>query len=225
MARGQLDLPLALAVFDPDGHEVLRQRLGRLARNHRGLTDVSKLVRAARPDFDHGHLELTYDLTDGGTADGWLHALFRYRHVDGQVADTSFGAHVFNIPETYRGEPQSYHGRPPGLTTRLALRLADAPQETWCCLIYPASKPWWPRSRTTLTLHDAAGVAVADADLAVPCSGSRLWRATDVFSSGELARAGGGGHIIIADRTCRLFGYHAMRSPAGGFALDHMFGF
>ena len=43
------------------------------------------------------------------SGDGWLHALFRYRHRDsGHAAETSFGAHVFNTILTYRGEPQSY---------------------------------------------------------------------------------------------------------------------
>jgi creatinine amidohydrolase len=40
------------------------------------------------------------------------------------VADSSFGAHIFNTAMVYKGEPQSYHGKPPGLTTRLLLRLA-----------------------------------------------------------------------------------------------------
>ena len=29
-------------------------------------------------DVDQGHAELVYDFRDGGEADGWLHALFRY---------------------------------------------------------------------------------------------------------------------------------------------------
>ena len=30
----------------------------------------------------HGHVELVYDFADGGDADGWLHALFRYERRD-----------------------------------------------------------------------------------------------------------------------------------------------
>ena len=44
----------------------------------------------------------------------------------GHAAETSFGAHVFNTILTYRDEPQSYTGRPPGLSTRLFLRLGEA---------------------------------------------------------------------------------------------------
>ena len=42
-------------------------------------------------------MELIYDFADGGEADGWLHGLFRYRERNsGHVAETSFGAHIFN---------------------------------------------------------------------------------------------------------------------------------
>ena len=71
-----------------------------------------------------GHAELVYDFRAGGQADGWLHGLFRYEHrASGHVADTSFGAHIFNTAMTYRDEPQSYAGPAPGLTTRLFLKL------------------------------------------------------------------------------------------------------
>jgi hypothetical protein len=29
----------------------------------------------------------------------------------------------------------------------------------------------------------------------------------------------------VRDGTCRLFGYHGLMDDAGGFSLDHMFGF
>ena len=64
------------------------------------------------------------------------------RRVSGHRAETSFGSHVFNTVLTYKGEPQSYSGKPPGLSTRLFLRLGAAPHDTLCHLIYPASTPW-----------------------------------------------------------------------------------
>jgi hypothetical protein len=67
----------------------------------------------------HGHIELAYDFSNGGEGDGWLHALFRYRHRhSGHSTETSFGAHVFNMILTSR-RAASYTGRPPGLSTRL----------------------------------------------------------------------------------------------------------
>ena len=44
------------------------------------------------------------------------------------------------------------------------------------------------------------------------------------LAESELGRAAGG-HVIVRDTTCRLFGYHLFLADAGGFALDHMFGF
>jgi len=31
--------------------------------------------------------------------------------------------------------------------------------------------------------------------------------------------------VLVRDATCRLFGYHGLMDEAGGFSLDHMFGF
>src|SRR3546814_1045217 len=87
----------------------------------------------------YGHVGLVYDFREGGDADGWLHGLFRYEDREsGHAAETSFGAHIFNTVLTYKGEPQSYAGRPPGLSTRLFLRLGPEPLATVCPLIYPA---------------------------------------------------------------------------------------
>ena len=44
--------------------------LGCLPRDHDVALDVDDVAR--------GHAELVYDFRDGGEADGWLHALFRY---------------------------------------------------------------------------------------------------------------------------------------------------
>jgi hypothetical protein len=46
-----------------------------------------------------------------------------------------------------------------------------------------------------------------------------------VFGEAALRTAGPGGYVLIRDRTCRLFGYHGLMDQAGGFSLDHMFGF
>jgi hypothetical protein len=169
---------------------------------------------------------LVYDFAQGGSGDGWLHALFRYEdRAGGHQADSSFGAHIFNTALTYRDEPQSYSGRPPGLSTRLYLRLGDAPYDTLCHLIYPASTPWLPESTTDLLLYDRVGREVAKRRIAIPCSGSRFWRYGEMFDAAERERAAAGGYILIRDVTCRLFGYHGLLGSQGEFSLDHMFGF
>jgi hypothetical protein len=181
---------------------------------------------AAALGAGYGHVELVYDFGNGGAGDGWLHALFRYRHrQSGHAAETSFGAHVFNTLLVYRDEPQSYSGRPPGLSTRLFLRLGEPPYDTLCHLIYPASRPWLPESATEIVLHNAAGAEIARTGLAVPCSGSRLLRYHALFDNATRNRAGPGAYAIIRDTTCRLFGYHGLIGRGGTFSLDHMFGF
>ena len=171
-------------------------------------------------------MELVYDLSSGGDADGWLHGLFRYEaKAHGHAAETSFGAHIFNTVMTYKNEPQSYAGRAPGLSTRLFLRLGSAPLDTLCHLIYPASTPWHPKSTTELLLHDRAGQEVARRAVQIACGGSRLWRYHERFDAGERGRAGDGGYVVIRDTTCRLFGYHGLIDAQDHFSLDHMFGF
>src|SRR5205814_5984992 len=133
--------------------------------------------------------ELVYGFAAGGSGDGWMHALFRYRHRDsGHAADTSFGAHVFNTLLVYRDEPQSYVGPPPGLSTRLFLRLGDGGYDTLCHLIYPASLPWREASATEIILYDRGGAEIARSELAIPCSGSRLLRYHELFDA-EIGRA------------------------------------
>ena len=46
-----------------------------------------------------------------------------------------------------------------------------------------------------------------------------------VFGDEVLQGAGPTGYVLIRDPTCRLFGYHGLMDDAGGFSLDHMFGF
>ena len=173
-----------------------------------------------------GHAELVYDFRDGGEADGWLHALFRYEdRQSGHAAESSFGAHIFNTVMTYRDEPQSYTGPPPGLTTRLFLKLGDARRRSFAVLIYPASAPWHAHSATTLLLHDGAGEVIAEQCAAIACSGSTMVWPHEVFGEAALRQAGPDGYVLVRDTTCRLFGYHGLMDDAGGFSLDHMFGF
>jgi len=226
MARSQRELPLALLVYDAAGGELARVALGRLRRGEAFAVDLDEALPKAGPPRGHGHLELVYDFAAGGAGDGWLHALFRYEHrASGHQADTSFGAHIFNTALTYRNEPQSYSGRAPGLSTRLYLRLGDAPYDTICHLIYPASTPWLRQSTTDLVLHDRAGSEIAMRRVAIPCSGSLFWHLSDLFDGPERGAAGNGGFVLIRDVTCRLFGYHGLLGPGGEFSLDHMFGF
>ncbi len=227
MSTAQSTLPLAAILYDASGQEVMRHRLGCLPRNHATLVEVDALLNGHTGlPSGYGHLEFVYDFAEGGEADGWLHGLFRYAdRATGHIAETSFGAHVFNTVLTYRNEPQSYAGPAPGLSTRLFLRLGPAPLDTMCHLIYPASTPWHAVSDTKLMLLDGLGEQIAERHLAIPCSGSVLWHYEEMFDSGERTRAGETASVIIRDTTCRLFGYHGLISNNASFSLDHMFGF
>jgi hypothetical protein len=151
--------------------------------------------------------------------------------LSGHAAETSFGAHIFNTALVYKNEPQSYTGKPPGLSTRLFLRTghgtpgaANHP-DAFCHLVYPASTPWHATSETDLILFDAHGTERAKTRINIPCSGSKLWRASEVFSADDLKAAGENAYILIRDVTCRLFGYHGLMNGEKAFSLDHMFGF
>ncbi|EDP64668.1 hypothetical cytosolic protein [alpha proteobacterium BAL199] len=230
MSTAQARLPVQAVIYDADGTEAARHRFGILARNDSVAIEAGEALNGATLPSGYGHLELIYDFEAGAddAADGWLHGLFRYEDREtGHAADTSFGAHVFNGLLTFRGEPQSYGGPPPGLSTRLFLRLGhdlDA-VDTLCHLIYPASTPWHATSSTELVLTAADGAEIAHTPLAVPCGGSRLWRASEMFKQHDLDRAKGGGYVLIRDTTCRLFGYHGLIRDGVAFSLDHMFGF
>jgi hypothetical protein len=184
-------------------------------------------------------MELLYDFgvaTRG--VDGWLHALFRYEaRSSGHAAETSFGAHIFNTALTWQGEPQSYSGDAPGLSTRLFLRtdpdmaVGAEDHDTFCQLIYPASTPWHAKSDTQLMLHDGSGNIVAETTVGIDCGGSFHFRLSELFDAqarAEAAKSGaaGSGYVLIRDTTCRLFGYHGVITRDGSaFSLDHMFGF
>ena len=228
MARSQADLPLTAILYDPAGREVVRHRFGNLNRDHDAELDVSALAGGSDLPTGYGHVELIYDFAQNGGADGWLHALFRYHDTKtGHAAETSFGSHIFNTVLTYKDEPQSYAGRPPGLSTRLFLRVGPPTVDTLCHLIFAASAPWHAESATHLILHNALGEQIAETQVTIPCSGSLLWRMSEMFdqASRDAAHAAGPGvYVLIRDTTCRLFGYHGLASPEA-FSLDHMFGF
>jgi len=226
MAETQADLPLRLELFDPDGRKLAEKFLGCLTRDHDLALDLDDLLDGASLLAEGGHAELAYDFRAGGSADGWMHALMRYEdRASGHVAESSFGAHIFNTIMTYRDEPQSYSGPPPGLSTRLFLKLGDRRRRSFSALIYPASSPWHARSRTTLLLHDADGRIIAEREITLACSGSALVWPHRQFGDPLLDEAGATGYVLIRDTTCRLFGYHGLMDEAGGFSLDHMFGF
>ena len=232
MAERQGSLPLRLDLFDAEGALLAERFLGNLPRLFDIGLDLAELCEGldpaarARLDAEGGHADLAYDFRDGGEADGWMHALVRYEHRDsGHAAESSFGSHIFNTAMTYRDEPQSYSGPPPGLSTRLFLRLGQGRRRAFTHLSYAASSAWHPRSSTALLLHDSAGAVIAEESVSIACSGSRLVFPDAVFGDALLRQAGADGYVIIRDPTCRLFGYHGLMDDRGGFSLDHMFGF
>lgn len=228
MTTAQAELPLTLSLYDADGSLAAEQYLGRVPRRESRLLEIDAHLAEAGAALTsgHGHFELRYDFRAGGEADGWLHAIARYHLRDGGPgAETSFGAHIYNTPLLYRDEPQSYSGPPPGLTTRLFLRLGPEGWDTICHLVHPASLPTPGASATELRLYDASGTLIAIRPLAIPCSGSRFWRYSEVFSADERKAAGDKAYILVRDTTCRLFGFHGLCDGRTRFSFDHMFGF
>jgi hypothetical protein len=225
MATAETDMPVRIDIFAPDGAKHSEHYLGRLPRRHDVAVDLDDLLPAGAL-LEGGHAELVYDFREGGHANGWLHALFRYEdRLSGHAAESSFGAHIFNTIMTYKNEPQSYTGKPPGLSTRLFLKLGFGARRSFCVLIYPASGPWIAHSTTMLELYDEEGGKLAEAALAIACSGSAIVHPAAHFEATALRAAGERGYILIRDTTCRLFGFHGVEDDAGGFSFDHMFGF
>jgi hypothetical protein len=66
---------------------------------------------------------------------------------------------------------------------------------------------------------------IAESPVAIACSGSVIVWPHTAFDAAVLAAAGPDGYVLVRDPTCRLFGYHGLMDQAGGFSLDHMFGF
>jgi hypothetical protein len=225
MAATEQNMPLRLDVFDSRGVKLIERFLGVLPRSHDVAVDLDDVLPEGAL-AEGGHAELVYDFREGGDANGWLHALFRFEdRASGHAAESSFGAHVFNTLMTYKNEPQSYTGKPPGLSTRLFLKLGFGGRESFCVLIYPASGPWLDFSSTALELYDGAGVLMETAPLAIACSGSAMIYPSRYFDAEKLRAAGETGYVLIRDAACRLFGFHGVDDGAGGFSFDHMFGF
>lgn len=228
MSTAQRDLPIGAALYDASGQKVAERFLGRIARHESRALDIDAWLEesGATLGSGSGHVELHYDFRAGGEADGWLHGLARIRQrSSGHEAETIFGAHIYNTPLVYRDEPQSYTGRPPGLSTRLFLRIDPGARDALCHLIYPASTPWRSTSTTTLALMGSDGKEVARRDIAIPCGGSHHFRYHATFGAAERKAAGAGAHVLIRDTTCRLFGFHGLLEGDASFSLDHMFGF
>ena len=222
MSTAQNKLPIAALIFDPNGNKIATHKFGLLPRSHKEILETSNFLTNER----YGHVELIYDFTYGTDVDGWLHGLFRYENKETcHTAETSFGAHIFNTILTFKNEPQSYSSRPPGLSTRLFLRVDITGIDTFLHLLYPASSPWHDDSNTSLSLINPNGKKIVEVKLSIPCGGSRLRRISELFKDKDLDRAGAGSYIIVRDTSCRLFGYHGLISEEGPFSLDHMFGF
>jgi hypothetical protein len=225
MAATESNTPLRLDIFDAAGKAISQTFIGVLPRAHDCVIDLDALLPGDER-IAVGHAELVYDFRDGGEANGWLHALFRYEdRQSGHVAESSFGAHVFNTLMTYRNEPQSYRGPPPGLSTRLYLRLDVDDCESFGVILYPASARWRPQSETALELYSAAGTLLDRTQVRIACSGSMTIRPRALFGDVLLRRAGTGGYVLVRDATCRLFGFHGLETADGRFSFDHMFGF
>jgi hypothetical protein len=225
MSTGSLANPLRIDIFSDDGAKIAEQYLGALPRKHRMACDLDVALQADQLSRG-GHAELVYDFREGGEVDGWLHAVFRYERRDsGHVAESSFGAHIFNTIMTYKQEPQSYRGPPPGLSTRLYLKLGTGGLDSFCVLIYPASAPWHAHSRTMLELYSGSGESIATTSIEIACCGSATIYPSLHFEAVDLRRAGEAGYLLVRDATCRLFGFHGLDDRAGRFSFDHMFGF
>ncbi|UYH51861.1 hypothetical protein N5W20_03095 [Candidatus Kirkpatrickella diaphorinae] len=220
MSEEVTHLPVRVDLFDRQGRQVGQEFLGNLPRHHAAAFAMHDLTP------HEGHGELVYDFRDGGAADGWLHAMLRYRdRTNGHAAETSFGAHIFNTLMTWRNEPQSYTGPPPGLTTRLFLKLGQAGMRSFSHLIYPTSLEGGTPSETILHLMARDGTEIAQEAIHIAPSGSAIIWPDEIFGSELIGKAGEGGYVLIRDMTCRLFGYHGQMNGKAGFSLDHMFGF
>lgn len=178
MSEKITSLPLRLDVFDESGTLIGQKFLGNLPRNHETAIALHELTDRA------GHADLVYDFRDGGDGDGWMHALMRYENREnGHSAETSFGGHIFNTLMTWRSEPQSYSGPPPGLTTRLFLKLGQEGHESFSCLIHPASVEGTDASETILHLYSNAGVELERRKISINPSGSYMVWPHEIFGA------------------------------------------
>ena len=243
MSTSQNKLPIKLYIYDQTGTEIGNHKFGEIKRSESVFLDVGPITKDSLKS-QAGHMELVYDHEFSTEAvDGWLHALFRYEDkLTGHIAESSFGSHIFNTLLTLNGEPQSYSGTAPGLSTRLFLRIAPSmglPEidtegdgaETFCHLIYPSSAPWNPFSETEIILISGDGKEISTEKIKINCGGSNYWLLSEMFSKNERRKAFGSddstpGYVVIKDSTCRLFGYHGLITvDKSAFSLDHLFGF
>jgi hypothetical protein len=226
MSRSIQHLPLKAIVYSNTGEELAVHKFGNLPRNHKQFLSVNELVQNIeffKQPSAYGNLQLVYDFEVGSEADGWIHSIFKYYDKDtGHSAETSFGGHIFNNITTYKSEPQSYKGPPPGLSTWLFLRVGTEGRNTLSYLIYPISKYWHAKSNTTITLFDN-GDEIARHHIEIDANGCYLLDCYKIFSK-EVIEKLNKPYISILDKTCRLFGYHLLTTE-NAFSLDHMFGF
>lgn len=225
MARSQDNLPLKAIVYSASGVELATYKFGNLRRNHEHALDINQLFEEKTDLADsHGNIQIIYDFDEGDDGDGWMHAIVKFFDKDTQhFAETSFGSHIFNNITTYKNEPQSYKGPPPGLSTSLFLRIGPKSTNTHSYLIYPVSKEWHPHSNTDIIVYDNTGNEVAKKNVKIPANGCFHLNYRELFGA-DLCNKLENPYIIISDKTCRLFGYH-MLTNEHGFSLDHMFGF
>ena len=202
-------------------------RFGRLPRDASRPRSTSTRVAGRRSATGYGHVELVYDFAEGGDGDGWLHALFRYRHRAQRPCrrDQLRRACLQHDPHLSRRAAILF--RPPAGPVDAAV---------------PAARRGRLRHAVPPDLSGLAAVAADERDRDHPARRARqrgrahgAWRSrarargcgaiTRLFDEATRARAGAGAYAVIRDTTCRLFGYHGLVGRGGAFSLDHMFGF
>ncbi len=228
MARGITHFPLKAIVFDASGEAIAEHRFGNLPRDHASVLDVSTLL-AEREKGCLPAMATPNSFTISRRAGKPTAGCTGFSAIETGSAATprkAPSAATCSIPRwSIRTSRRVTPGRPPGLTTRLFLRIGQKPYDTLCHLIYPASTPWRAKSDTALILMSNQGQEIAQAHAAIPCSGSYHWRVSETFEARALEAAGEGAYAVIRDATCRLFGYHGLVCGDESFSLDHMFGF
>ena len=127
---------------------------------------------------------------------------------------------------TYRDEPQSYNGPPPGLTTRLFLKLGDGARRSFARADLSGVGAVWHRLGHRAAAARRRGARRSPRRASRSPVPDRQWSGRTRCSAPDaLAQAGPHGYVLVRDPTCRLFGYHGLMDDRGGFSLDHMFGF
>ncbi len=226
MSRSLTHVPLKVIVYSNEGKELAMHTFGNLARNHKKCLYIDEFVKEIsffKSLGNYGSMQIVYDFTAGDNADGWFHAILKYHNKEnGHFAETSFGSHIFNNITTYKGEPQSYKGPPPGLSTNLFLRIGLGELNSFSYLIYPVSNNWHKFSNTTIALHDSDEEIIKQ-EIAIPANGCYLLDCHKIFGKETIAKLSKP-YVLITDRTCRLFGYHLLANNHA-FSMDHMFGF